>query len=151
MRELTENIENQFVQLTDTLFKMIETVPEKLMFTSPMPAGQSFQGTSGECILRSAAAAEQAFGGIMTRLWDDPFEWTLPESLATAEKMREYVIEVDQQRARCFQFIKDDAELLKLIPAPEDLRPVQSVLLDALSRSNFLLGQAVILYRASVG
>ena len=37
----------------------------------------------GEYILRSAAAVEQTFGGITTRLWDDPFEWTLPEALST--------------------------------------------------------------------
>ena len=33
--------------------------------------------------MRSASAGtiEQTFGGITANLWDDPFEWTLPETL----------------------------------------------------------------------
>ncbi|MBX3243690.1 MAG: hypothetical protein KF685_04370 [Acidobacteria bacterium] len=149
MRELTENIESQFVFLKDTILDLVDRIPEELLFRSPFPAEISFQGTCGECILRAAAAAEQAFGGIMTRLWDDPFEWTLPEALSSSAQIKEYVLEVDDQRIKCFKFISSDADLLKLIPAPEEFKPIQVVLVDALCRSHFLLGQAVILYRAS--
>ena len=41
----------------------------------------------GEHIVRSAGAVEQTFDGITANLWDDPFEWTLPENLATPREV----------------------------------------------------------------
>jgi hypothetical protein len=35
---------------------------------------------AAEQILRSARIVEQVSGGITANLWDDPFEWTLPET-----------------------------------------------------------------------
>src|SRR5688500_11776485 len=67
----------------------------------------------GEYILRSAAAVEQTFSGITTRLWDDPFEWTLPEKLATTALVVEYLEEVDETRHAAFKFFTSDADLMK--------------------------------------
>ena len=95
MRDLTENIESQFISLRDKTLDLLNVVPEDILFLAVPLKNEFFRMTIGECVLRSAAASEQAFGGLMTRLWDDPFEWTLPESLSDREKVREYINEVD--------------------------------------------------------
>lgn len=59
-----------------------------------------FPFSVGEYIIRSASVVEQAFGGITTRLWDDPYEWTLPEKLATSELIGQYLDDVDASRKR---------------------------------------------------
>jgi hypothetical protein len=89
----------------------------------------------GESLLRSASAVEQLAGGITVRLWDDPFEWTLPEQLSTKEKISEHFDVVEASRLRAFAHLKDDSDLEKLIPAPEELRPLGDVISDALALS----------------
>jgi len=90
---------------------------------------------AAEQILRSARIVEQVSGGITANLWDDPFEWTLPETLRTKDKLIAYVGEVRDARARAFQFFKDDADLLKTIMAPSGPTQLMSLLLDALVRA----------------
>jgi hypothetical protein len=89
-----------------------------------------------EQILRSARIVEQVSGGITASLWDDPFEWTLPETLRTKDKLIRYVDEVHDARARAFQLFKDDADLLKTVMAPSGATPLMSLLLDALVRAS---------------
>src|ERR1041385_3465486 len=72
---------------------------------------------AAEQILRSARIVEQVAGGITANLWDDPFEWTLPETLRTKNRLFAYVDEVCEARARMFAFFKDDQDLLKTIMA----------------------------------
>jgi hypothetical protein len=101
----------------------------------------------GEYILRSAAAAEQAFNGITTRLWDDPFEWTLPEKLSTADDIMEYMREVQKTRATTFNAIRSDQDLSKLIPAPAELRPIYEILFTALLNASHFQGRAYAIFQ----
>jgi hypothetical protein len=107
--------------------------------------------STGEFLLRSAAAVEQFSGGITRRLWDDPFEWTLPEKLATKEMVLEYLDEVEAARTKAFDFIKTDDELLKTIPAPTDLRPIGEIIIEALTRSAHYQGRAFAAYQILIG
>lgn len=68
--------------------------------------------------LRSPAKVEQAFGGINTQLWDDPFEWTLPEAFGSRESVAEYLNEVDDTRRAGFRRFSSDADLAKVIRTP---------------------------------
>jgi hypothetical protein len=72
----------------------------------------------GVGILKSAGVLEQAFGGITANLWDDPFEWTLPETLSTPALVLEYLAEVDSAKERAFSSFVDDSALEKLIVLP---------------------------------
>lgn len=72
----------------------------------------------GEQILRSAAAIEQTFGGLTANLWDDPFEWTLPETLSTPEMVIGHLTEVDALRQRFFSSVDGDAALSKYVSVP---------------------------------
>jgi hypothetical protein len=89
----------------------------------------------GESILRSGAMVEKTFGGITTRLWDDPFEWTLPETLTSTKELLEYFGEVEATRRRGFEFFKDDGDLLKAIMTPAGEKQLATLLLDTLVRA----------------
>ncbi|MCV4777710.1 hypothetical protein OFM21_33535, partial [Escherichia coli] len=64
--------------------------PVELYLRPKNGSGTLLPLSTGEYLLRAAAAVEQTAGGITRRLWDDPFEWTLPEKLSTKELVAEY-------------------------------------------------------------
>jgi hypothetical protein len=105
----------------------------------------------GEYILRSAAAVEQTFDGLTTRLWDDPFEWTLPEKLSTRDAILQYLDEVEATRKRGFGFFTSDEDLKREIPAPEQLRTLADILVDTLARASHLQGRAFAIFQTLTG
>ena len=102
----------------------------------------------GEYLLRSAAAVEQTFGGITTRLWDDPFEWTLPEKLSTVAAIIGYLNEVEATRVSAFKFFTSDDDLRKELPAPERLRSIFDLLLETVARGEHYQGRAFAVFQA---
>ncbi|MDM7920858.1 MAG: hypothetical protein QUS14_01050 [Pyrinomonadaceae bacterium] len=143
MRELIEIIDAKLAENLERSKRLLENVDENLLFKRPSGLESSFAPFSfGENIVRSAAVIEQAFGGITTRLWDDPFEWTLPEELATTERIAAYINEVDQYRRKGIEFLATDDDLRRTMPAPETVTPILKILLDAMSKSSTHIGQA---------
>ena len=123
-REIVQHIDKEFASLIKSLKDL---------------AGS---GSSYQYILRSAAAIEQMCGGLTANLWDDPFEWTLPETLSNADRIVEYLSEVDLARERAFDSINDSA-LTKYISAPSgDERLLISLLLETLVRASDVRGRA---------
>src|SRR5438105_789950 len=141
MNKLIECLDRQFAQLHSSSRESIPTVSPDLLYRKP-PSGSGFPYSFGEHILRSAAAVEQTFGGITSNLWDDPFEWTLPENLTTPEKVYEYLMEVEATRKRGFELFKSDDDLVKEIMAPGGRTQLLSLLLDTLSRAEHYLHSA---------
>ena len=95
-------------------------------------------------ILRSAAVIEQTFGGLTSNLWDDPFEWTLPETLSTPELVIDHLSEVDALRQTFFSSIDGDAALSKLVSVPSgEPRALVELLLATLVRASDYRGRAV--------
>ena len=111
-REIVNHLDEQFASLINSLKDLVRSVPPDLLYRQP-PAV-----SIGENVLRSAAAIEQTCGGLTANLWDDPFEWTLPETLSNAERIIEYLSEVDAARERAFSSIVDDSALSKFISVP---------------------------------
>ena len=106
----------------------------------------------GESLLRCAAAVEQTFGGITSNLWDDPFEWTLPEYLSTSAKVIEHLTEVEATRKRAFSSFDDDACLLKHVATPSgETRLLVELLLGTLVRAADYQGQAVVTLKSLSG
>lgn len=109
---------------------------------------QHFASAScGEYVLRSAGKVEQTFGGITSKLWDDPFEWTLPEELSTNRKIMEYLAEVEQTRLKGFAYLASDEDLLRTIPAPENLCLIFDVLLETVACAEHFQGRAVAVFQ----
>src|SRR5688572_23017350 len=120
---MLHSFERRFLDLHERSRDLISATPNDRLFLKPRELERSLAMFSvGEYVLRSAAAVEQTFGGISTRLWDDPFEWTLPERFATGDAVAKYLEEVERTRQKTFESLKSDDDLLKKIPAPEHLR-----------------------------
>jgi hypothetical protein len=143
MRQLIDDLESQYDSLNRRSIRIVEASSADVLFQKPQRLENTFEMFScGEFTLRSAGAVEQAFSGITTRLWDDPFEWTLPEHLGSPEKVIQYLNEVSETCKRGFRFFTDDSDLYRCIPAPRELRSILHVLLATLVRASHFQGKA---------
>ena len=140
--KFTASLDEQFALLHRRSVELIAEVPFALLYRKPPAVDSSVCYSGGEEILRSAAIVEQTFGGITVNLWDDAFEWTLPETLATKEKVLEYLAEVEATRQRGFMLLKSDADLTKEIMAPAGKTQLVSLLLNTLARAAHHQGAA---------
>jgi len=124
-REIIQQIDAEFASLIKNLKDLARSVPP-------------------ENLVRSAAAIEQMCGGLTSNLWDDPFEWTLPETLSNADRVVEYLSEVDLARERAFDAI-DDGALTKYVSVPSgESKVLISLLLETLVRASELRGRASV-------
>jgi len=123
-RKIVESLDQQFAVLINSLKDLAGSVPPDLL-------------------LRSAAVIEQMCGGLTANLWDDPFEWTLPETLSNTARIIEYLSEVDLARQRAFNSIRDDSVLTKYISAPTGEQELVNLLLKTLVKASDYRGRAV--------
>src|SRR5918993_1787594 len=110
---IVRGLDEQFARLHGRSLALVRAVPPaRLYWQPPRAEGLALPAYScGEHVLRSAAAVEQTFGGITVNLWDDPFEWTLPEALPTPASVLEYLNEAEATRLRAFALFKSDEDL----------------------------------------
>jgi hypothetical protein len=148
MKKLIETFDRQFLNLHRRSADFVKLVPTARLYWQPREKEALFPVNScGEFILRSAAAVEQTFGGITTRLWDDPFEWTLPEALSTNELILNYLSEVEETRQKGFAFFSSDEDLTREIPAPERLKTIFQILLETMARAEHFQGRAFAVFQ----
>ena len=129
---MAKNTEREIVQHLDQAFANLIASLKDL-------AGSA---TRDQNLLRSAAVIEQMCGGLVSNLWDDPFEWTLPETLSNPDRVVEYLSEVDLARQSAFNSIRDDGALTKYISTPTGERQLVSLLLETLIRAGDYRGRA---------
>jgi len=123
-RQIVQHLEQEFSALIESLKDLVRSVPS-------------------EYLVRSAGIVEQTCGGLTSNLWDDPFEWTLPETLSNPERIVEYLSEVEVARQRAFNSIQDDSALTKYISDPSGERLLVSLLLETLVRAAECRGRAL--------
>jgi len=140
-RQIVQHVDQEFSILINSLKDLVKSVPPDLLYKHP-PAV-----SVGENILRSAAVVEQTCGGLTSNLWDDPFEWTLPETLSNPDRIVEYLSEVDVARQRAFDSIQDDSALTKYISDPNGERVLISLLLETLGKASEHKGRAVAMIK----
>jgi hypothetical protein len=137
-REIVNSLDSEFTGLIDSLKELVRAVGPDLLYRHPPDV------SLGEQILRSAAVMEQTFGGLTANLWDDPFEWTLPETLSTSELIVEYLSEVDSTRQRAFNSIATDSALSTYVSVPSGERQrLVGLLLQTLLKAGDYRGRAV--------
>jgi hypothetical protein len=137
-RVLVDRLDRECARLIVSLKQLVNSVTPELLYRRPPHV------SIGENLLRSAAALEQTFGGLTANLWDDPFEWTLPESLSTAELVTEYLLEVDAARESAFRSIASDRELTKYISGPSgEPQQLFALLLETLMKASDYHGRSV--------
>ena len=146
LRKVVESFDREFARLHDGSRAIIEQTSPDILYAagnnSSRPSTTQLPSI-GESVLRSAAVVEQTFGGITANLWDDPFEWTLPEHLSSPEKVREHLTEVESMRQRAFSSFVDDGCLAQHIAMPSsDTQPLINLLLETLLRATAHQAQA---------
>jgi hypothetical protein len=143
MDPILTSFDHQFSLIDKRSRELLSAVSDGQLFEKPRDTANSIAPFSiGEYILRSAAMVEKTFGGITTRLWDDPFEWTLPEKLGTGAAIIQYLNEVEETRAKGFSFFTSDSDLTRKIPAPEQLRAIHDILLETVAAASHFQGRA---------
>ncbi|HYJ92923.1 MAG TPA: hypothetical protein VEV84_16555 [Pyrinomonadaceae bacterium] len=148
MMTLIKSLEDEFAALGSRQLWLLEQTSAELLFKKPIADDKTLIDFSvGGCVIRSGAMIEQAFMGITRRLWDDPFEWTLPEKLSTHSAIRDYLIEAGEACKKGMLFLTTDADLLRMLPAPEELRPIFQVLVSALLHAENYCGRASAILR----
>lgn len=148
MDVLLETFDRSFADIDRRSRELLAKISAADLYRKPRKIEHSMTAFScGEFLLRSAAVVEQTFGGITTRLWDDPFEWTLPEKLSTPELVVEYLDEVESTRTGAFKFFESDGDLLKRILAPDKLRTIFDLLLETIARSEHYQGRAFAIFQ----
>ncbi|CAN5547969.1 hypothetical protein BH10ACI2_BH10ACI2_15870 [soil metagenome] len=148
MQPILTAFDREFLSLDARSRRLLAKVDEAHLFVKPREIANSMAMFScGEYILRSAAMVEKTFGGITTRLWDDPFEWTLPEKLADHDGIYRYMDEVEETRKKGFAFFTSDADLNRQIPAPEKLLPIIDIFLDTLAKAAHFQGRAYAVFQ----
>ena len=148
MKSLINCFDERFIRLHLRSCEFVKMIPNEKLFWKPREIPNSFAMFScGEYILRSAASVEQAFGGITTKLWDDPFEWTLPEALSTNDLILGYLTEVEETRRKGFGFFQSDEDLQRELPAPEKLKSIAEILLETLARAENFQGRAFAIFQ----
>ena len=131
MNDLISWFDREFARLEHAWRELIQATDDERLYQIDNQQNLSV----GEQVLKSARIVEQTFGGITANLWDDPFEWTLPETLSTSPKLLAYLDEVENVRRRGFALFQSDQDLLKTIMTPAGSTQVMSLLLDTLVRA----------------
>ena len=148
--QIVRSLDEQFRRLHERAVALVGAVPPDRLYWQPRRGGAGLLPvySCGECVLRAAAAVEQTFGGITANLWDDPFEWTLPEALPTKESVIEYLGEAEETRLTGFALFRADADLLKEIAVPSgEMRALLALLLETLARASHHQGRAYATFR----
>ena len=146
--EIVESLDREFARLHLNCCDLIERTPAELLYRASASGATSL----AENILRAAAAVERTFGGITSSLWDDPFEWTLPEQLSTSAKVIQHLKEVEKLRRHAFASFTDDECLLKQVAVPSgDVRPLIGLLLETLVTAVAHHSQALGIWKQSFG
>ncbi|MCA1623758.1 MAG: hypothetical protein LC768_05800 [Acidobacteria bacterium] len=148
MRTFIESIDREFSNLHSHSCELVQKIPDEKLFWQPKKTQALFPANScGELVLRSAGKVEQTFGGITAKLWDDPFEWTLPETLSTTDLILEYLAEVEETRQKGFTLFHSDADLRRELPAPETLKTIFALLIETLARAEHFQGRAFAVFQ----
>jgi hypothetical protein len=148
--QLVRALDRQFGNLHQRSVALVRALsPDNLYWQPPTERPRALPPYSaGEHILRAAGAVEQTFGGITVNLWDDPFEWTLPEALAAPEQVEEYLSEAEETRRRAFALFRSDADLTKEIATPSgEMRTLFELICETLARAAHHQGRAYATFR----
>lgn len=148
-RRIVESLDREFARLHANSCDLVDHTPPQILYTTGVATGSSFSYPSiGESLLRSAAVVEQTFGGITANLWDDPFEWTLPEYLSTPAKVHEHLLEVESTRLRAFSSFADDSCLVQEVATPaNETSALLNLLLGSLLRATGYQAQAQLVLK----
>src|SRR6266700_1024548 len=108
----------EFAQVEDSVVKVLPLIPEDKLYWKPFQSTNHVRIYScGDLISHYMGTIEAACNGILNNFWDDPFEWTLRESLPNHQYLGAYIAEVIAVTKETFVLLKSD-DLEKKIYLP---------------------------------
>ena len=148
MKPFISLFDRQFSNLHLRSCELVGKIPDDKLYWQPRETDALFPVNScGEYLLRSAGTVEQTFGGLTVKLWDDPFEWTLPEQLSSGSLILGYLAEVEATRQKGFALFQSDEDLRRELPAPEKLKTIFALLLETITRAEHFQGRAFAVFK----
>jgi uncharacterized damage-inducible protein DinB len=112
------DLADEFTRVEDSIVTVLPLIPEDKLYWKPFQSKNHLRIYScGELVSHSMGTIEAACNGILNNFWDDPFEWTLRESLPNHEYLSGYVNEVVAVTKETFALLKTD-DLEKTIYLP---------------------------------
>lgn len=148
MKTFIESFDRQFLQIHSRSRELVRKIPDEKLYWQPRECDALFPVNScGEYVLRSAGKIEQTFGGLTVKLWDDPFEWTLPEQLSSGDLILEYLAEVEETRQKGFALFASDEDLRRELPAPQKMKTIFALLLETIARAEHFQGRAFAVFK----
>jgi hypothetical protein len=149
MQKLVALFDQQFLRIHQRSTALVKLVVPDKLYRQPRASSNGVSVYScGEHILRSSGVVEQTFGGITTNLWDDPFEWTLPETLPTSDLVVDHLEVVETTRRRGFEFFSTDDALFKEIVVPSgEMQTIAALLANTLMKAAHHQGCAFATFR----
>lgn len=141
-RSRIEEFSSRFAALHADRCDLARSTSEARLFAVSTNANVLWPRSAATLLVRSAAVVEKMINGLTVRLWDDPFEWTLPEHLRTSSDLTAYFDEVENARVRGFEFLNDDADLERSILSPVKLKTLEQLLADTIAGSETYLAEA---------
>lgn len=150
-RKIIESLDREFARLHSRSCAVVEATSANKLYFAPT-VGENILLSICESVLRCAAAIERTFGGITSNLWDDPFEWTLPEHLSTPAKVLDHLNEVEAIRKQAFRSFTDDECLRLQVATPaEETQPLIELLLATLVQAMDFQSQAIVAHKILSG
>ena len=132
----------EFERLHGNLIDILNVIPEEKLYWKPFESQRFLRVYScGELIVHVGATVEYTFNGITSNFWDDPFEWTLRESLSSRSLVAEYLDEAARVRRIAFTGMKD-SDLAKTVYFPNGTpTTIGELLLRTLTHASHHRGQ----------
>lgn len=150
--QIIESLNQEFARLHSRSCAVVEATSANKLYFAPKAGDDTSILSIGESVLRCAAAIERTFGGITSNLWDDPFEWTLPEHLSTPAKVLDHLNEVEAIRKQAFRSFTDDECLRLQVATPaEEMQPLIELLLATLLQAMDFQSQAIVAHKILSG
>ncbi|HZS46279.1 MAG TPA: DinB family protein [Blastocatellia bacterium] len=113
-----EDLAGEFTSVQQTIADVLPLIPEDKLYWKPFQSKNHVRIYScGELISHAMGTIETACNGILNNFWDDPFEWTLRESLPNHEYLMIYINEVRSVTKEAFSLLKTE-DLPKRIYLP---------------------------------
>ena len=154
-KQIVTSLDDKFAFIHQNSCALVEIVGAECLFRRPggkasdkeatkvLESGETVLPSCVEWVIRAAAVVEQTFGGITANLWDDPFEWTLAETLSTPALVIEYLNEAEMTRRRAFGGIETDEVLMRAIVVPSgEMKILFELMLETLTRAAHYQGRA---------
>jgi hypothetical protein len=145
---IVRSLESEYKKLLASIRTLLPTIPEKALYWRPELHFHDFENRSaGELFTEIGGTFEYVANGVLSNFWDHAAEWTMRESLPSADSIAEYIAEVEALTNTLFSNLSEqDSDKTLYLPNPRQTT-IGELLVETLSEASHLRGQALACLR----